>query len=244
MDFVFIGNSVLLGVGLAMDAFSVSIANGLQEPGMSAPRSMAIAGTYAGFQFLMPMIGWFCVTRIASAFQAFQAWIPWIAFFLLLYIGGGMIREGISEYRAKHPGKGKAETSRDPRIAKTSRTEELSETFQAEELSETSPAPERKEKAQVLEGADTAGKIARLSLGVLMMQGIATSIDALSVGFAIARYSAPSAFAASLIIAAVTLIICLGGLKLGERLGSLLAEKAKVFGGLILVAIGIEILLF
>ena len=61
MNFGFIFNSVLLGVGLAMDAFSVSIANGLHDPQMKRKRMCLIAGTFAFFQFLMPMIGWVCV---------------------------------------------------------------------------------------------------------------------------------------------------------------------------------------
>ena len=47
-------NSALLGVGLAMDAFSVSLANGLNEPRMRSGRMCAIAGVFAGFQALMP----------------------------------------------------------------------------------------------------------------------------------------------------------------------------------------------
>jgi len=75
----------------------------------------------------------------------------------------------------------------------------------------------------------------------LMLQGIATSIDALSVGFAIAEYSGAEALAASLIIGAVTFAICMGGLFLGRRFGMKLADKASILGGLILIAIGAEI---
>ena len=92
---MFIINSILLGVGLAMDAFSVSLANGLNAPkmsrgmralanGLNAPKMSrgmraAVPLTFGGFQFLMPMIGWFCVRRLAEAFEAFQAAVPWIA---------------------------------------------------------------------------------------------------------------------------------------------------------------------
>ena len=69
-------NSALLGVGLAMDAFSVSLANGLNEHNMKLGRMLAIAGTFAGFQFAMPLIGWFCVHSIAEAFSTFQKFIP------------------------------------------------------------------------------------------------------------------------------------------------------------------------
>ena len=95
MDILFIFNSILLGVGLAMDAFSVSLANGLNEPRMSRARECAIAGTFAGFQFLMPMLGWVCVRWLVEAFAAFHPFIPWIALGLLLWIGGSMLREGL-----------------------------------------------------------------------------------------------------------------------------------------------------
>ena len=55
--FVFFFNSILLGVGLAMDAFSVSLANGLKEPAMKLPRICLIAGVFAFFQALMPLLG-------------------------------------------------------------------------------------------------------------------------------------------------------------------------------------------
>ena len=82
----FILESIIFGVGLAMDAFSVSMANGLQDPGMSRKRMLGIAGTFAFFQFLMPMIGWACVHTIAKRFEAFQKMVPWIAFVLLVFI--------------------------------------------------------------------------------------------------------------------------------------------------------------
>ena len=191
----FVLNSILLGVGLAMDAFSVSIANGLNEPGMRRSREFLIAGTYAFFQFLMPVIGWFCVHELVQQFRVFEKFIPWIALLLLLWIGGKMLLDAIRG--------GEAED--DP--------------------GETT-------------GPETA---AVLTMGVLLLQGIATSIDALSVGFAIAGYSAAAAFVCALIIAAVTLLICMGGLTAGKRLSAKLAGKAGILGGCILIFIGIEI---
>ena len=178
---VFVANSALLGVGLAMDAFSVSTANGLNDPGMGRGRMASIAGTFAGFQFLMPVVGWACVRTIAEAFEAFQRVIPWIALALLGWIGGKMLAEGLS----------------------------------------------RREE-------DVGG-------GTLLAQGIATSIDALSVGFTISDYGAAQAFGAAAIIAAVTFAICIGGLKIGRRFGTRLAGKASVLGGAILIFIGLEI---
>ena len=185
-SFIFVFNSIFLGVGLAMDAFSVSLANGLHESGMKTHRMCGIAGIYAFFQFLMPMIGWICVHTIMRAFKAFEKFIPWIALLLLLYIGGSMLKEAF-----------------------------------VEEGEEEEPD--------------------KLSLGTLIVQGIATSIDALSVGFTIANYGLSMAFACALMIAAVTFGICIIGLKMGKKFGTRLSNKAGILGGCILIFIGLEI---
>mgnify|MGYP001059386896 CR=1 FL=1 len=65
IDFVL--SSILLGVGLAMDAFSVSLANGLRDPHMGKLRMGTIAGVFGGFQALMPLVGWFCVHTVPSS---------------------------------------------------------------------------------------------------------------------------------------------------------------------------------
>ena len=186
LNLVFIINSVLLGVGLAMDAFSVSMANGLNEPEMGLKRMGLIAGTFAGFQILMPLIGWLCVHTIVSYFTFFERFIPWIALALLGWIGGKMLLEGIN-------------------------------------------------------GEDEDDVKESLGIGALMVQGVATSIDALSVGFTIAEYDAVSAVICALIVGIVTLFICLAGLKIGKTFGTKLAGKASILGGLILIGIGLEI---
>ncbi len=183
---VFIFNSILFGIGLAMDAFSVSVANGLNEPNMKKSKVFGIAGTFSFFQIFMPLVGWFCVHTVANLFSSFQKFIPWIALILLLFIGGKMLIEGI-----KSNG-------------------------------------ELEEKPEV-------GFVA------LIIQGIATSIDALSVGFTIAEYNVAEALGEALIIGVVTFGICLAGLKLGKKFGSKLAGKAGILGGLILIGIGLEI---
>lgn len=184
---LFFLNSTLLGVGLAMDAFTVSIANGLKEPKMKVSRTSQIAGVYAFFQFAMPMLGWICVHTIVTYFKAFEKFIPWIALVLLLFIGGKMLIEGI---RGKN---------------------------------------------------DEQEEDKKLKFGLLLVQGIATSIDALSVGFTIAEYNWVMAIVASLIIAFVTFFICVGGLVIGKKVGTKLNNKASILGGIILIAIGIEI---
>ena len=80
-----------------------------------------------------------------------------------------------------------------------------------------------------------------LGFGTLIVQGIATSIDALSVGFTIADYNLLMAFICSVIIALVTFFICMTGLLIGKKVGTRLSNKAAILGGVILIGIGIEI---
>ena len=184
-DFSFFCTSIMLGAGLAMDAFSVSLANGLNEPKMKKGRLCGIAGVFALFQFAMPIIGWVCVHTVMQYFTAFGKLIPWIAFGLLLFIGGKMLIEGIR-------------------------------------------GGEEDEKPAV-------------GIAGLLVQGVATSIDALSVGFTIADYDGLSAFICCLVIAVVTFFICAGGLVLGKKFGTKFAGKASILGGVILIAIGLKI---
>ena len=184
-NFVFFLNSGLLGVGLAMDAFSVSLANGLHDPHMSRRRGTIIAGTFAGFQAAMPMLGWVCVHTIVELFSSFETFVPWIALALLGYIGGKMLVEGIK--------------------------------------------------------GEEAEEAAELSAGALFVQGVATSIDALSVGFTISEYGWGMALVCSLIIAVVTFFVCTAGLSLGKKFGTRLSGKASILGGVILIGIGLEI---
>ncbi len=185
-NLLFFFNSILLGVGLAMDAFSVSLANGLNEPDMNRKKMCGVAGIFATFQALMPMIGWICVHTILNHFKAFEKCIPWIALILLLYIGGKMLMDGIKNN---------------------------------EEESETSA----------------------VGLTGLLVQGVATSIDALSVGFTIAEYGLLMAIVCAMIIAVVTFIICMAGLLIGKKFGTKFSNKATIFGGVILIFIGLEI---
>ena len=192
--------SMALGVGLAMDAFTVSIANGIKEVDMRRSRMAFMACTYAFFQFLMPLIGWVCVHTILETFKALEGSIPWIALILLLYIGGKMLIEGIKGSRQR-----------------------------GEDL-QSGDAADRRPSDHV-----------RIGFATLILQGIATSIDALSVGFAIADYPWSMALTEALIIGIVTFGICIGGLMIGKRFGTRLSDKAQILGGVILIAIGLEI---
>ena len=93
----------------------------------------------------------------------------------------------------------------------------------------------------IKKGDDDTENATKLVFGTLISQGIATSIDALSVGFTIADYGFLMALTASLIICVVTYFICMAGLAIGKKAGTHLKSKASVLGGIILIAIGIEI---
>ncbi len=182
----FIISSILLGIGLAMDAFSVSIASGLAEPSMPRGGMLGIAGCFGAFQFAMPMAGWLCVRTVVRLFEAFQKLVPWIALILLAWIGAKMI-------------------------------------YGAVRRSDDAPAPAAPRGAE------------------LVLAGVATSIDALSAGFALADYTPAGAFSASVIIAAVTFAICMAGIRVGKRFGDIFTGRAEIAGGAILILIGIEI---
>lgn len=187
LDFSFFFTSVMLGIGLAMDAFSVSLANGLNEHNMKRRKMCGVAGVFSLFQFLMPLLGWVCISTVAHLFSFFEKMVPYIALLLLGYIGGKMLYEGI-----KNNDSGKNEKP-------------------------------------------VAG------FGALLIQGVATSIDALSVGFTISHYDLIEALVSCLIIGFVTFVICFCGIAIGKKAGVRLAGKATIFGGLILIGIGLKI---
>ena len=187
LNFTFFFNNILLGIGLAMDAFSVSLANGLNEPKMKKSKIMGVAGLFAIFQGIMPLIGWICVHTIVQYFSWFEKLIPWIALILLCYIGGKMLYDSIKNKEGEEP------------------------------------------------------ELKSVGITALIVQGVATSIDALSVGFTIADYSLALAVLAVLIIAIVTFFICFAGILIGKKFGTKLAGKAGILGGVILIFIGLEI---
>lgn len=173
-----------------MDAFSVSIANGLSGREMNFSRVFVIAGTFALFQFAMPMTGWAMVHTAAEKLAWFDKMIPWIALALLGYIGIRMIIDGLHE-RNEAPG----------------------------------------------------DKDGELGFATLMMQGVATSIDALSVGFTTSSYGLSEALISAAIIGAVTFWICAAGCRIGNKAGTFLSWRAPILGGIILIVIAIRIII-
>ena len=185
MNFEFFLVSVMFGLGLAMDAFSVSLANGMNEKRMGVGRMCKIAGIFAFFQALMPLLGWVAVHTVLEYFNGFSKFIPYIALALLSYIGGKMIYEGMKK--------------------------------------------------------DCDCEDCAVGLWGLIVQGIATSIDALTVGLDIGSYNIVEALVCAVVIAVVTFIICMFGVYAGKKFGNMLSNKATIFGGVILVCIGIYI---
>lgn len=180
--------SAALGVGLAMDACAVSMANGLNEPSMKTGKSLLIARTFGFFQALMPMTGWLCVNLLVRYFSVFNSIIPYVSLALLGFIGGKMLADGIKN-------------KNDNENKKT------------------------------------------LTFSALIMQAIATSIDALSTGFAMEEITNDvwEALLCSTIIAVVTFAISFCSIFIGKKFGDKLGNKAQILGGVILIAIGIEI---
>ncbi len=185
-NLLFFANSVFLGVGLAMDAFSVSVANGIGDTQKKKSKDFKIAGTFGFFQWLMPVLGWILVHTAAEKFEIFQKLVPYIALILLSYIGGKMIYDA-----KKHKGEGES-------------------------------MPE-------------------LSGVTLFIQGIATSIDALSVGFTNVDYTWLPVVVQAVIVATVTFFICIAGCKIGKKFSEKFMDRSQYVGGTILILIGLEI---
>lgn len=181
----FIVHSVFLGVGLAADAFSVSVANGINYPKLKVSKVTKIAGMYAVFQALMPMTGWFLTHTIMNYFRTFQHILPKVSKLFLLYLGFKMILDS--------------------------------------------------RKSQDLED-----EVDGLSNKELLVQAVATSIDALLVGFAIASYNVVGALVCSLLVAGVTFILCLFGVHFGKELGLRLAGRTSILSGVILIVIALK----
>lgn len=174
----------LLAVALGVDAFSVAIGIGAANHKKSWAPVWRLSLAFGLFQFVMPLIGWLAGSTVVELISGFD---HWIAFALLAFIGGKMIREGLEK--------------------------------ESDE-----------EKADQTRGWP------------LLLLSIATSIDALAVGFSFSVLKAPILFP-SVIIG----IVCFGmtavGMIFGKGLAKLFGKKVEIFGGIVLIAIGVKILL-
>ena len=194
LSWVFFLESIALGVGLAMDAFSVSLADGMNEHCMRRRKMIAIAATFAIFQAAMPMIGWVCVHTIVEIFSGFEAFIPWIALALLVIIGGKMLLDGIKS-----------------------------------------------------DGEEC--ECAHLGFMAVIIQAVATSIDALAVGVSLNMEShfggglLLGIFGSVGVIGCTTFLLSIIAVYIGKAVGNKLADKAQLLGGIVLICLGLKILI-
>ena len=178
----------LIAVSLALDALAVSITNGMKAKNFTKKKAVAAAFCYGGFQFVMPLIGYWLGQSVKSLIESFD---HWVAFGLLLIIGGKMIIDAIREWNV----------------------------------------PEEDMTPIVL----TPWKV--------ILQGIATSIDALAVGITLSTSSSLNIWFSCTVIGIVAFVLPLIGGLLGKKIGSFFRTKAGLVGGLVLVGIGVKILL-
>lgn len=174
-----------IALGLSMDAFAVSVSNGICYKNAGIKEAFITALTFGVFQAGMPLIGYFAGRTVSSAVEFID---HWIALILLGFIGGNMIYGAIKERK----------TSGDIRCKLYCTTKDLA------------------------------------------VQGVATSIDAFAVGISLAVIDT-NIFEAVALIGIVTFICCLFGVPIGKKFGLLIKEKAEVFGGSVLIIIGLKI---
>jgi len=179
---MFLIETIFIGIGLAMDAFAVSIANGIKTKKIKIKYPLKIAISFGFFQAFMPLIGWLIGTGFKSLISSVD---HWVAFILLGIIGAKMIYESF-----------KIEDEKQPSLLKNR---------------------------------------------VLLIQSVATSIDALIVGTSLAFLNFPIIISV-IIIGIITFIFSFCGVYVGKKFGSFLKSKAEIAGGLILIGIGLKIL--
>ena len=175
----------LLAIGLSMDAFAVSVSNGMCYADYRRSQALASAGIFGLFQTGMPLLGYFGGRYFENAIKQYD---HWIALLLLGYIGGNMLGDAIRD---------------------------------------------RNSPAQSCE-------MRPYNMKAMLLQGVATSIDALAVGVGFAAMQV-DIIPAVTIIGVVTTACCAVGGGLGRKFGALLQHRAKLAGGLILIGIGFKI---
>lgn len=176
---------LLLSVGLAMDAFSVALVAGFGLGKVKLNDSLKVSGVFGLAHIIMPATGWFLGSTVM---EMIQRWDHWIAFILLLFVGGKMLREGLDE--------------------------------EAEEI-------------------DAEALLGGLSLLIFT---VAVSIDALAVGLSFSVQGL-SVWVPSLYMGVGTLVFTFIGLNIGNRTGQRFGKRAQIFGGLVLILIGVRIVL-
>lgn len=183
-------NSFILGLGLAMDAFSICVANTMDDKYNNNVKTVIMPLIFGFFQFLMPLIGYLFVNVLSDNISIINNCIHIISFLVLSYIGIKMIYKSIVD-----------------------------------------------KKKDIKDTQDNS------SFKLILIQGVITSIDALSAGFAFSSYNIQSTIIASVVIGIVTFIMCVIGANIGRKVGTILTDNAKIYGGIILILIGLRIYL-
>jgi len=181
---------ILVALGLSADAFAVSVSSGICVKELKFRHALRASLVFGFFQFGMPILGWILGGTFKIYIEKFD---HWIAFALLAFVGGRMLKEA----------------------------------FEIEEPSSCSD--------------EEAKKKSILNWGTLVVLAVATSIDALAVGLSYSMLGELILIPA-LIIGSITFIVCMIGTEFGKRLGARFERWAEVFGGLVLIGIGVKIL--
>ena len=174
-----------IGIGLAMDAFAVSVVCGAVFRQLRILHALRMALFFGAFQSLMPLLGYAAGKTFEGVIGAYD---HWVAFVLLVVVGGKMVVEA----------------------------------FKIEEVEKKPADPS--------------------SLIALLVLSIATSIDALAVGFTLSLVTHSIGLAVSL-IGIITFGLSYAGYAIGKRVGHIFENKIEILGGLILIAIGLKILI-
>ncbi len=199
MTFAIFVTVFLAGLSLSVDAFAVSVSDGMVYRDLDKRKGIVIPLTFGIFQAVMPIIGYY-IYKLFSEIEAFTQFDHWVGFALLVFIGGKMIFDGIHELR--------------------------------------SPEEEVQPK--------------KFSFWEVFVQGIATSIDALALGFTLGTGLLQNAtgnidvwaWVSVAVIGVTTFIVVLCGTVIGVKVGKLFTKKASVatiIGGAVLLLIAVKI---
>lgn len=220
-----IGELILIGLGLSMDAAAVAIADTLAYPGLTRKNRLAIPAAFALFQALMPVAGYLAGNLFAGLLSRYTG--P-VSLAVLGAIGLNMVREGL----AAPEGPSASGAAEPPKAA-------LKGEPPASAPAGPHPAPGAGQPQATAAAATPPAR--QLKLPVLLAQALATSIDALAVGVLFAARPG-GILPAAAIIGLTTLLCSFAALQLGRRFGALLGRRAQVLGGLILIALGVKAL--
>ena len=194
-----LGECLVLGVALAMDAFAVTVSNTLAAPGARRRRLLLMPLFFGLFQGLMTLFGSLLGSLFGDVIERFSGLV---ALVVLGAIGVNMVREGLGALRS--------------------------------DGAEGGGAGDR---------GDDCDEGDVLSLGRLLLEAVATSIDAFAVGVSL-RAMGVATGPASAVIGLVTAALCVVAIACGRWVGPRLGDRAQVAGGAVLIALGVKAFFF